>query len=255
MQNHKTKSSTNLTHFTPNFKRKRIPSSIFKASTDLLPSYTSENRIQGCFTGFSVEVTNPENIRKLYDSGCFGKGSKSRSCPEFIRNKKTIHEVDILLSENLLLDLEESFFLSHFLNVLQINDINGILLNSNQLLEKYLKINSRFIEHLVAYIYLRSKNWIVRSGTKFGANFLIYKKGMRFYHASFIVFVNQKDKSHQSKDIKGIQRIAETSDKDVLILEVDRPEEIQDTLQNLDKFTISENIIKRFNYSSFVQLK
>ncbi|XP_055859126.1 tRNA-splicing endonuclease subunit Sen2 [Episyrphus balteatus] len=253
MQTNKTKSNSNLTLFTPNFKRKRI--SQFKTPHDILPTCTLEDQVQGLFTGFTVEVRNPEHIRRLYDAGCFGKGSKSRSCPEFIKQKLSFDEFNDELSESLLLDLEEAFFLAHFLKVIQIEDINGILLNSDQIFEKFIKVKPNFVENLVAYLYLRAKNWIVRSGTKFGANFLIYKKGLRFFHASFIVFVDLQEEAHQPKDIKGIQRIAETSDKDVLLLEISRPKEMENILQNLDKFTLSENIIKRFNYSAFVQSK
>ncbi|XP_055917794.1 tRNA-splicing endonuclease subunit Sen2 [Eupeodes corollae] len=253
MQNPKTKTISNLTKFSPNFKRKRIPHSQFKFPSDVLPTCEPGEQVVGIFTGFSVEVSHPEHIRKLYDAGCFGKGSKSRSCPEFIKQKIL---PDDALSENLILDLEESFFLAHYLKVLEIKDIHGVPCSSKEIFEKFLKVKSNFAESFVAYIYLRAKNWIVRSGTKFGANFLIYKKGLRFFHASFIVFVDYKREPHESKDIKGIQRIAETSDKDVLFLEVIRPKEVDaDIFENLDKFTVSENIIKRFNYSAFVQSK
>ena len=59
------------------------------------------------------------------------------------------------------------------------------------------------------------------------------------------------------KDIKGMQRIAETSDKDVLLMEVHKKSSDLKTpqfdLKYFENFSISETIMRRFNYSSFVQ--
>ena len=62
------------------------------------------------------------------------------------------------------------------------------------------------------------------------------------------------------KDIQGLQRIAETSDKDVLFLNIQSPsvkevihEDQFNLLDNLRNFSISEMIIKRFNFNQFVQ--
>lgn len=53
--------------------------------------------------------------------------------------------------------------------------------------------------------------------------------------------------------------MAETSDKDVLLLVVQHPGEDLDatlaTPESLESLTIDETVIRRFNYTSFVQSK
>lgn len=85
---------------------------------------------------------------------------------------------------------------------------------------------------------------------------MIYKKGPRFNHASFIIFVHPKSdtKDFSIKDLKGLQRIAETSDKDVLLLDVMKPNDLTyNTLSDIAALKISETIVRRFNSPSFVQ--
>lgn len=85
---------------------------------------------------------------------------------------------------------------------------------------------------------------------------MIYRKGPRFFHASFVVNVKvPSSTTHlEPKKIKGLQRIAETSDKDVLILDIDKPRDFQmQILEDIAKLNVTETIIKRFNYTSYVQ--
>lgn len=61
-----------------------------------------------------------------------------------------------------------------------------------------------------------------------------------------------------AKNLKGVQRVAETSDKDVLILVVQQPADFNAALatpESLESLTIDETVIRRFNYTSFVQSK
>ncbi|XP_017490519.1 PREDICTED: uncharacterized protein LOC108378726, partial [Rhagoletis zephyria] len=87
---------------------------------------------------------------------------------------------------------------------------------------------------------------------------VVYKRGPRFNHASFITFVQPTSvlKSNATKDIKGIQRVSETSHKDILLLEVSRPKLlIFESIIDIRLFNVSEKIIRRFNGTSFVQNK
>lgn len=62
-----------------------------------------------------------------------------------------------------------------------------------------------------------------------------------------------------AKNLKGVQRVAETSDKDVLILMVNQLNDDFDpalcTPASLQSLTIKETVIRRFNSTSFVQSK
>lgn len=87
----------------------------------------------------------------------------------------------------------------------------------------------------------------------------MYKKSLKEYHASFTVVIS--DGTLQTpKDIQGAQRIAETSNKDILFLEITPPDnkkitKVKQYLDNLDKFLIYEVIVKRFDFKQFVQNK
>ncbi|EDW75786.1 uncharacterized protein Dwil_GK15008 [Drosophila willistoni] len=230
-------------------KRKR---SHFK-NNDAAPLPLPEEGLQyeGVFTGLSVDVTQPDQVKSLYDNGCFGKGSKSRGGPES-------GDPD----ESLRLGLEEACFLAYFLNVLQIKDLEGKVIEWNDFLNFSRELNERFMEHLAAYVYLKSKYWVIKSGIKFGGDFLIYKQSPRHFHASFLVLIQRpNEKNHfLAKNLKGVQRVAETSDKDVLLLSIEQstdgesktPENPSEAIEDM---CIQETVVRRFNYSSFVQSK
>ncbi|XP_002079665.2 probable tRNA-splicing endonuclease subunit Sen2 [Drosophila simulans] len=210
-----------------------------------LPRGQDGERYKGRFTGLSVEIVDPEQAKSLHDNGCFGKGSKSRGGPE------SGDEDEILL-----LGMEESCFLAHYLNVLDITNLAGNFMDFHMFVEVAKDQNDKFVENLASYVYLKSKNWVIKSGIKFGGDFLIYKQSPRLYHASFLVIVQRPgDTDHyQSKNLKGVQRVAETSDKDVLILTVQPPKEISSS-RDLKEATVTETIVRRFNYLTFVQSK
>lgn len=148
-------------------------------------------------------------------------------------------------------------------------------------LQAALEYDQDFVLKMAAYLYLKSKNWIIKSGIKFGGDFrkvlegisanlfylsfdflVIYKQGPSQFHASFLVIVQvpkqEPDSHYVAKNLKGVQRVAETSDKDVLILVVQQPADFNAALatpESLESLTIDETVIRRFNYTSFVQSK
>lgn len=154
--------------FTPKFKSKKYR----KYHEEHLPFPIFQDKkiiFSAIFTGFTIEITDASHSKLLFDNGCFGKSSKSRSAPNVIT--KNHSECN---TENLVLDLEESFFLCYILKVLTIVDLNGKEITKEEFLEKAISIKNNFCQTLVGYIYLKSKNWIVKSGMKFGGDFRKY---------------------------------------------------------------------------------
>ncbi|EDW03698.1 tRNA-splicing endonuclease subunit Sen2-1 [Drosophila grimshawi] len=239
--------------FVPHFKRKRSNS---KDKIKIAPfplCAEGQRGYQGVFTGLCVEVVDTEQarIRTLHDNGCYGKGSCSRGGP-------VSGEAD----ETLLLGLEEACLLTFFLEVLEIRDVLGNVMDWNSYMQAALEYDKDFPYKLAAYLYLKSKNWIIKSGIKFGGDFLIYKHGPREFHASFLVLVQTPAENihshYAAKNLKGVQRVAETSDKDVLVLSVNQFPDFEPKLATpttLQSLTIQETVIRRFNYSAFVQTK
>lgn len=174
----------------------------------------SDYIFSGYFTGINVEIFDAESIRKIYENGSFGIGSRTQAAPKVLWNgqiaptklSKTIYDkkcelreqlgncennTEIIISnadvkidsmeavhidpfhveESLVLTLEESFFLHSTLKCLRIMDVQGRTMQTDEILHKYCKLKSHFWTHFVAYSYLRSKNWIVKCGLKFGGDF------------------------------------------------------------------------------------
>jgi len=75
----------------------------------------------------------------------------------------------------------EAFFLSSALGVLDVYDSEGNLLEGRKLLEALANNDLEgFLNNYVVYHHFRSKGWCVRSGVKFGTDYLLYKRGPPF---------------------------------------------------------------------------
>lgn len=76
------------------------------------------------------------------------------------------------IEDTLALMLEEAFFLHFALDCLRIvNFDQTVEFTNDEVIQKFCDQNSRFVERYVAYQYYRSRNWIVKSGIKFGGDF------------------------------------------------------------------------------------
>lgn len=79
------------------------------------------------------------------------------------------------IEETLALLPEEAFFLHYSLRCLRVMDFDQTHeLTTHDMLEKFCKNDSKFIQKFVVYHYYRSKNWVVKSGIKFGGEFCKY---------------------------------------------------------------------------------
>lgn len=238
------------TTFVPVFISKRPD--LFKVPLDPFPKLNREKKFKAVFTGlFLIEVHDEDDIKEIFSSGCFGRGSNSRSTPACLRNDKEPVILSLEVPETLILSYEEAFFLVYYLDVLEVCDSNGRIFTPGELFQKFNELSPYFTRRIVAYIYLKSKNWIIRDGTKFGSDFLLYKKSIRIFHASFIVHVIS-DSGKSQKVLQGHHRTAENSAKDLLYLTVHPPtDEETNSIESLEKFKVTELIVKRFNFHSF----
>ncbi|XP_053665129.1 tRNA-splicing endonuclease subunit Sen2 [Anopheles marshallii] len=258
--------------------KKKIPPEL--AQTLPLPVHdkaaAESLQIEAIFTGFSIDVTHSDSIRVLCLNGGFGQGMQSRAFPACItnsrqqvrkrkRNTTTSAGVEpnssqTLENEPLCLFLEEAFFLMHTLGILHLKDLFDNTIRPLEAFEKFRKIKKNFLACYCAYLYLKSKNWVIKSGIKFGGDFVIYVKGPQFYHASYIVLVQEMFEGKQidshavdGLDFQGFNRIAETTAKDILFLEVHYPSTL-DRMDNvaclagLKDVRVAELFTKHHNY-------
>lgn len=76
------------------------------------------------------------------------------------------------IEDTLALFPEEAFFLQFSLRCLKILNFDQTHeLPIEEAFEKFCNMNPKFIERFIAYHFYRSKNWVVRSGLKFGGDF------------------------------------------------------------------------------------
>jgi tRNA-splicing endonuclease subunit Sen2 len=145
---------------------------------------------------------------------------------------------DIENQEHLQLTLEEAFFLSFGLGVLNVQITPGSALTtptSTQLRSKKTLLSlfsshatfpptefspslpapdSAFMLSYVTYHHFRSLGWVVRAGTKFGVDYLLYNRGPVFSHAEFAIMI-MPSYSHefwQTEEGKRSRRIQEQKD-------------------------------------------
>lgn len=264
-------------------------------------------KISGYFNGFSVLVQNTAIMKELHTKGCFGKANLSRSYPshqnsteiirkrvydrrktwglnnkekkkiivvpdsdsedDYFNNLKSEYCIDTSsLKEVLALSLEEAYFL-HAINCLSIYQQEE-LLNAKSAWTLFAKTDKYFSQNYVVYQYFRLKNWIVKPGIKFGGDYLLYKDGPAFYHASYLVIIDVLDqktlqrkhnmvrRSMEATNMIALNRLCETVGKELLICQILWPEEITTPeFQDLNKITINEVVMRRWILSENRELK
>lgn len=173
-----------------------------------------------------------------------------------IEEAKPVETVGTENKEHLQLSLEEAFFLSYGLGVLDIYpDDSEVTLNTTSLLSLFrrhsyspprsLSVPSEpddpFMVSYAAYHHFRSMGWVVRSGIKFGVDYILYNRGPAFTHAEFSVIVlpsysdPHREGTHQQKGaieekskrswwwLHGINRVQATVHKHLVLCYVDIP--------------------------------
>lgn len=85
-----------------------------------------------------------------------------------------------------------------------------------------------FLPRYAAYRDLRIKGYVVKAGAKYGADFRVYDKGVKpsrkeeREHAKFLVWVMSENDSLEMKTLVGINRVAHSVKKTLVIAIVDR---------------------------------
>ncbi|KAL4886333.1 hypothetical protein BJY04DRAFT_229381 [Aspergillus karnatakaensis] len=133
------------------------------------------------------------------DSGTLGTSGETAA-----DGNNTLEETTVNNEEHLQLSNEEAFFLVYGLGALHIfGQDQKTILSANDLLALFchhsyspprqpsadLKTDDPFLISYVVYHHFRSLGWVVRSGVKFGVDYMIYNRGPVFSHAEFAVVV------------------------------------------------------------------
>lgn len=183
-----------------------------------------------------------------------------------IKVEREIHfrkEDEVLLVDGKLRQIEqlqlmsvETFFLKFALNavdVLQGADLLSAQDLFDQLSSK--KVDDPFILNYVAYHHYRSLGWCVRSGIKFGTDYLLYKRGPPFHHAEYatIILPNYKDEKKNKEVAKDFIWLSSTSRviggvrKNLVLVFVDIP-----TQEEFDSQTDLKSIFQLYKISEML---
>lgn len=90
-------------------------------------------------------------------------------------------------------------------------------LNPKEFFEIAKKIHNKFEEKYIIYKDLREKKYIPRPGLKFGADFVVYKKGPGLEHSLFMVHVLPHDSEITAIDMVRAGRLATSVRKKFVI--------------------------------------
>jgi len=92
------------------------------------------------------------------------------------------------------LELCEAFYLSYVIGCLVVtNEEDEKEMNLVEMWNNYIKLETDFAYRYGVYHHCRSRGWVVRSGYSLGCDWLLYKLGPPFYHATFTVRVEVVD--------------------------------------------------------------
>ncbi|KAG8094362.1 hypothetical protein GUJ93_ZPchr0012g21625 [Zizania palustris] len=84
---------------------------------------------------------------------------------------------------------EEVFYLCHSLNCIRVESQDKKRMCEGELWDHFRSISESFPEMYKAYSHLRLKNWVVRSGLQYGADFVAYRHHPALVHSEFAVVV------------------------------------------------------------------
>ncbi|XP_020836739.1 tRNA-splicing endonuclease subunit Sen2 [Phascolarctos cinereus] len=159
--------------------------------------------------------------------------------------------------EYLQLSLEEAFFLVYALGCLNIY-YEEEPLTVLKLWEAFHLVQPTFRTTYMAYHYFRSKGWVPKVGLKYGTDFLLYRKGPPFYHASYSVIIELVNDSFEGslrrpfswKSLAGLNRITANVSKELLLCYLIRPSNMTDkemeSPECLKRMKVQEVILSRW---------
>lgn len=148
----------------------------------------------------------------------------------------------------------EAIFLTFALPVLDVS----ITALANRLVDKEtLCYDSLYplVKQYVAYHHYRSHGWCVRSGIKFGCDYLLYKRGPPFQHAQFCITVLDSKESHDYTWYSSVARVVGGAKKTLILCYVERlapQEEIVDLWKRnrfvdvFSSFKVGEVVYRRW---------
>tara|TARA_Y100000310_G_C20180572_1_gene577924 strand:- start:41 stop:529 length:489 start_codon:yes stop_codon:yes gene_type:complete len=98
-----------------------------------------------------------------------------------------------------------------------------VSISSGVLFRKFSRGERNFPEKYAVFKNLRGRGYVLKSGLKFGCDFRVYDKGQRpgKAHAKWLLFATKEGAKMSWKDFSGMNRVANSTRKNLLIAIVD----------------------------------
>lgn len=176
---------------------------------------------------------------------------KAEKVPESSDDEEEVIDLENENVKILQLSLCEAFFLAFGLGCLLVKNEEGQEMNIDDLWKCFNDRQLGFPYQYAVYHHFRCKAYVVKDGTKFGTDFLLYKDGPAFYHAQYSVRICKKQ-SLDWKFVSGLNRVSESAAKELLLAQISGEfEQIKDVQEmslreKLKCIHISEMLIRRF---------
>ncbi|ESZ94150.1 hypothetical protein SBOR_5471 [Sclerotinia borealis F-4128] len=205
--------------------------------------------------------------------------------PQAISELASDEEMVIEDKEHFQLTMEEAFFLSYGLGALTVLDpVTKSAITNQDLFSLFrkssyfppvsnpsLSTDDPFLVNYVVYHHFRSLGWVVRGGTKFSVDYLLYNRGPVFSHAEFAVlilpsysdpywssgpFLQNYVKGKQEKSwswMHCINRVITQVKKTLILVYVDIPAPVDGSAKEnnvdrlLQKYKVREVVLKRWS--------
>ncbi len=105
---------------------------------------------------------------------------------------------------------------------------NNKVLNFEEILKKFKKIDSKIQIKYPVFKDLRDKGYVVKTALKFGSDFRVYEKGKtpNEEHAKWIVFCEHESKKFSWHEFSAKNRVAHSTKKNLLIAIIDEESDV-----------------------------
>jgi tRNA-splicing endonuclease subunit Sen2 len=149
---------------------------------------------------------------------------------------------------------EEVFFLCHALKCVAVESESKARVGASELWDLLASTSEQFPEMYRAYEHLRLKNWVVKSGLQYGANFVAYRHHPALVHSEFAVIVVQEGKAFGARcgrmkvwsDLLCALRASGSVAKTLLVLTISTKSCELGSLDCLEQMIVHERTITRW---------
>ena len=154
----------------------------------------------------NVIIANPHDAAAVYMSGCYGKGSMSKGAPTGLLDQ----------SEHLILSPCEAMYLVEVGALILIQPELKQVCRSD-LYKLWMNHDAGFCEKFIIYKHFRDKKYTVRSGIKYGGDFMLYTGDPNTSHAAYVVKVMTTAQEPLWTDVNALRRVNESVAKESVL--------------------------------------